>query len=48
MPVVYSVRDRLALQGGTGDFPLDAVAGKGSLDHISLFFLLSFYAALFE
>ena len=24
------VRDRLALQGGTGDFPRDAVAGKGN------------------
>ena len=24
-----AVRDRLALQGGTGDFPWDAVAGKG-------------------
>ena len=24
-----AVRDRFALQGGTGDFPGDAVAGKG-------------------
>ena len=24
-----AVRDRFALQGGTGDFPCDAVSGKG-------------------
>ena len=24
-----AIRDRFALQGGTGDFPSDAVAGKG-------------------